>query len=94
MSKKLKIALVGTGIRGTSFWGKRLVDEYADILEFVGLSDINPGRLKYGKEFIGTNCPTFVNFDEMLAQTKPDLVIVTTVDSTHHDFIIKGLEFG
>ncbi len=94
MSKKLKIALVGTGIRGTSFWGKRLVDEYADILEFVGLSDINPGRLKYGKEFIGTNCPTFVNFDEMLVQTKPDLVIVTTVDSTHHDFIIKGLEFG
>ena len=23
--KKLKIALVGTGIRGTSFWGRRLV---------------------------------------------------------------------
>jgi hypothetical protein len=24
---KLKIALVGTGIRGITFWGKRLVDE-------------------------------------------------------------------
>ena len=75
MSKKLKIALVGTGIRGTSFWGKRLVDEYADILEFVGLSDINPGRLKYGKEFIGTNCHTFVNFYEMFVQTKTYFVI-------------------
>jgi predicted dehydrogenase len=25
---------------------------------------------------------------------KPDLLIVTTMDSTHHEFIIKGMEFG
>lgn len=93
-TKKLKVALVGTGIRGTSFWGKRLVEEYSDILEFVGFSDINPGRLAFGKEYIGTDCPTFTDFDKMLAKTKPDLVIVTTVDATHHEFIIKGLEFG
>lgn len=93
-TKKLKVALVGTGIRGTSFWGKRLVEEYSDILEFVGLSDINPGRLAFGKEYIGTDCPTFTDFDKMLTKTKPDLVIVTTVDATHHEFIIKGLEFG
>ncbi|MFG6685773.1 Gfo/Idh/MocA family oxidoreductase [Mariniflexile sp. HNIBRBA6329] len=93
-SKKLRIALVGTGIRGTSFWGKRLVDEYSDILEFVGLCDINPGRLEFAKKFIGTNCVTFVDFDAMLKKTKPDLIIVTTVDSTHHEFIIKGLESG
>lgn len=93
-TKKLRIVLVGTGIRGTSFWGKRLVDEYADILEFVGLSDINPGRLEYAKRKIGVNCETFVDFDAMLIKTKPDLIIVTTVDATHHKFIIKGLEFG
>ena len=93
-TKKLKVALVGTGIRGITFWGKRLVDEYSEILEFVGLSDINPGRLEYGKNYIGASCPTFVNFDEMLKSAKPDLVIVTTKDSTHHEFIIKGLEMG
>ena len=43
---------------------------------------------------MGVNCLTFVNFDEMLNTTKPDLIIVTTVDATHHKFIIKGLEFG
>lgn len=90
--KKLKVALVGTGIRGTTFWGKRLVDEYSDILEFVGLSDINPSRLEYGKKYIGAKCPTFVDFDEMMRKTDPDLLIVTTKDSTHHEFIIKGLE--
>jgi predicted dehydrogenase len=93
-TKKLRIVLVGTGIRGTGFWGKRLVDEYSDILEFVGLSDINPGRLQYAKGYMGVNCPTFVDFDKMLVTTKPDLIIVTTVDATHHEFIIKGLEFG
>ena len=91
---KKRVVLVGTGIRGTTFWGKRLVENYSDILEFVGLCDINPGRLEFGKEFIGVDCPTFTNFDEMIETTKPELVIVTTKDSTHHQFIIKGLEAG
>lgn len=91
---KKRIALVGTGIRGTTFWGKRLVENYDDILEFVGLCDINPGRLAFGKSFIGADCPTFTNFDEMLDKTKPELVIVTTKDSTHHEFVIKALNAG
>jgi len=91
---KLKVALVGTGVRGTSFWGRRLVEQYSDILEFVGLSDINPGRLQYGKEYMKVDCPTFLDFDEMVKTTKPDLIIVTTKDSTHHEFIIKALEMG
>ena len=91
---KLKIALVGTGVRGITFWGKRLVDTYPDILEFVGLSDINPSRLEYGRKYIGTNCPVFTNFENMVRDTKPDLIIVTTKDSNHHEYIIKGLEMG
>ncbi|RMG27475.1 MAG: gfo/Idh/MocA family oxidoreductase [Bacteroidetes bacterium] len=93
-NRKLRVVLVGTGIRGTSFWGRRLVQQYPDILEFVGLCDINPGRLAYAKTYMKVNCPTFTNFDEMIQQTKPDLVIVTTKDSTHHEFIIKGLDMG
>ena len=30
----------------------------------------------------------------MVSTSKPDLVIVTTKDSNHHEFIIKGLEMG
>ncbi len=91
---KLRVTLVGTGIRGSSFWGKRLVDEYSEILEFVGLCDNNPGRLEYSKNYIGANCKTYTDFNLMLNQQNPDLIIVTTVDSTHHQFIIKGLESG
>jgi len=93
-TEKLKVALIGTGIRGITFWGKRLVDEYSDILEFVGLSDSNSSRLQYGKNYIGAACPTFDNFETMVSTTRPDLIIVTTVDATHHEFIIKGLEMG
>ncbi|MDH5396947.1 MAG: Gfo/Idh/MocA family oxidoreductase [Cyclobacteriaceae bacterium] len=92
--EKLKVALVGTGVRGSSFWGKRLVDQYSDILEFVGISDINPGRLAYAKKYMGVKCETYINCDEMLAQAKPDLLIVTTKDSYHHEYIIKGLNAG
>ena len=91
---KTKIALVGTGIRGTTMWGRSIVQEYGDLVEFVGLCDINPGRLAFGKDFIGAECPTFTDFDEMLTRTSPDIVIVTTVDSTHHEFIVKALNFG
>ena len=92
VKKKLRVALVGTGVRGISFWGRRLVEQYPDILEFVGISDINPGRLAYAKEYMKVNCPTFVDFDEMISKTEPDLLIVTTKDSNHHEFIIKGLQ--
>ncbi|HHP7241392.1 MAG TPA: Gfo/Idh/MocA family oxidoreductase [Cyclobacteriaceae bacterium] len=91
---KLTVALVGTGIRGTGFWGKRLVDQYSEILEFVGLCDNNPGRLAYGLEYIGVSCPTYVDFEQMIKESKPDLVIVTTKDSNHHEFICKGLDMG
>jgi predicted dehydrogenase len=92
--EKRKIALVGTGIRGTTFWGRSIQNQYSDIIEFVGLCDINPGRLEYGKSFIGVECQTFTDFEKMMTTTKPDLLIVTTVDATHHEFVIKGLEMG
>jgi predicted dehydrogenase len=91
---KLKLALVGTGIRGTSCWGKPVMDGYGDLVEFVGLCDINPGRVAYAKKYMGVACNTYTDFDLMMKETKPDMLIVTTVDATHNQFIVKGLEYG
>lgn len=91
---KLRVALVGTGIRGNGFWGRRLVQNYENELEFVGLCDKNEGRVNFAPKMIGTDCPTFTDFDKMMNTVKPDMLIVTTMDSTHHEFVIKGLEFG
>lgn len=91
---KKRIALVGTGHRGTGFWGKPVVDNFGDIVEFVGLCDINPGRMAYAKQRMGVKCPTFTDFETMMKTVKPEVVIVTTVDATHHEFIIKAMEMG
>ncbi len=91
---KMRVALVGTGVRGISMWGKSVVEEYKKEVEFVGICDINPGRLEMAKGYMGVTCPTFTNFEKMMTETKPDMLIVTTVDSTHHEFIIKGMEMG
>ena len=93
-SQKTRLALVGTGIRGTTLWGKTLKERYGDTTEFVGLCDINKGRMEYAKKYIGVNCGEFLDFEQMVKQTKPDTVIVTTMDSTHHQYIIKALEMG
>lgn len=94
--EKLKVALVGTGSRGSETWGKRLVHPYKDYLEMVGLCDINPKRVAYAKSYIGINAPTYLakDFDRMVSETKPDVVIVTTVDAFHTKYAIRAMELG
>ncbi|RIJ48037.1 gfo/Idh/MocA family oxidoreductase [Maribellus luteus] len=94
--EKLKVVLIGTGVRGSEFWGKRLVDEYGDVLEFIGLVDHNESRLQYAATFIGVdkNCGLYTTFEDMIAANSPDLIMVTTTDATHHLYIIKALENG
>ncbi len=92
--KKIRLALVGTGARGSSLWGREIIKTFGEVTEFVGLSDINPGRLEYVKKMMNVTCPTYTNFEQMVKETKPDYVIVTTVDATHDEFIIKALNLG
>ena len=91
---KLKVALVGTGIRGSETWGKTVNDNYSDIIEFVGLCDINAKRMAFAKEHIGAECRTFTDFDEMVKKTSPDTVIVTTMDCFHAKYICRAMELG
>jgi predicted dehydrogenase len=89
-----RYAMIGTGHRGTGMWGKDIFDRYSNEIEFVGLCDKNGKRAEAGKKLIGANCPTFTNFDDMVAKTKPELLVVTTMDSTHHEFITRALAMG
>jgi len=91
---KKRIALVGTGSRGTSFMGKNIRDNFNDVAEFVGLCDINEGRVNYAKKLLGVDCQVFTDFNKMIKTVPIDLLFVATVDSTHDEFIIKGLLNG
>lgn len=91
---KLRMALVGTGSRGIGMWGRPVVQDYGSTVEVVGLCDVNPGRLAFAKERMGADCPTFTDFEKMVRESDPDVVTVTTVDSTHDRFIIGAMEMG
>jgi predicted dehydrogenase len=89
-----RYAIVGTGVRGIGMWGRALVAKYGDVLEFVGLCDVNPLRVEAAKKAIGVSCPTFTSLDAMLSQAKPDLLMVTTVDAAHESCIVQALDRG
>jgi predicted dehydrogenase len=97
---KTRYAFVGTGGRAISFI-EPLVTTYRDSNELVGLCDLSPARMAYYNELLAGDwayhsVPTFTadRFDEMLRSTKPDMVFVCTIDSTHHDYIVRALHAG
>jgi predicted dehydrogenase len=92
--KKFKVAIVGTGGRGALTWGLPVKEAYSDIVRHVGLCDINGKRAKAAQAIIGTDAPTFTDFDQMVRETKPDAVIVTTVDATHWRYTTRAMELG
>ncbi len=91
---KTRVCVVGTGIRGSSTWGMNLQRDVGELVEIVGLCDINPDRVKVAQRWMGGKIPTFTDFDQMINTTKPERVIVTTVDSTHYQFVCRAMELG
>jgi predicted dehydrogenase len=93
---KLRMALVGTGSRGSTTWGKDLLIQYADQLDMVALCDINPKRVDFAKRYIGTNAPVYLakDFNRMIQETNPDAVIITTTDCFHEEYVIRAMELG
>ncbi len=86
--------MVGTGERGIQTWGKPVVDECSDVVEIVGLCDINGLRAKAAQGLIGTKAPAYVDFEKMIAETKPDLVVITATDAAHCRYVVRALELG
>ena len=92
---RARVALVGTGIRGVRAFGEDVVRNYSDYAEFVALMDINPGRLRAGREWIGIpNCPIYTDLDTMLRETRPDIVFVISDDDTHEYITNRCMELG
>jgi len=94
MSKK-RYCVVGTGSR-SSMYINAILGKYKDIAELVAFCDSNPGRMQYYKDLNHLAIPTYkpTEFDKMIAENKPDTVIVTSMDRTHHLYIIRAMELG
>lgn len=93
-SRRERVALVGTGHRGAGMWGKELLAGWRDRVEMSALVDVNPRRAEAARTAIGTNAPIYTDLAAMLAEVKPDTVIVTSRDDTHDEIIVAALEAG
>ncbi len=99
MAKK-KYVLVGSGGRAEFFYGA-IASTYRETSELTAFCDTNQTRMDYANKLLEekykynrVNTYKAHEFDEMIAAEKPDAVIVTSVDRTHHRYIIRAMELG
>jgi predicted dehydrogenase len=94
-----RYAIVGLGGRSRMYY-EGLATTYRRSAELVGFCDVNHTRMAYANRVLAdydvAPVPTYgaEDFDRMIAETKPDTLIVTSVDRTHHRYIIRSLELG
>lgn len=95
-----RYALVGTGGRA-GMYVDAIYGQYPEHAMLVGLCDLSQTRMDWynaqiAEKFDAAPLPTYHadHFDRMIAETQPDVVIVTSMDSTHHTYITRAMQLG
>ena len=94
-----RYAQVGVGGRARFFY-QAVAGDFADQAQMVAFCDVNQTRLDYANRLLqaasGEQVPTYLaqDFDRMVAETTPEAVIVTSIDRTHHRYIVRAMELG
>ena len=95
---KKKFAQVGLGSR-SMMYHDAILNQYSGTCEMVAVCDSNQGRISLRQEWCkehGSDVRGYIatEFEQMILDTKPDAVIVTTMDSTHDYYICRAMEMG
>lgn len=99
MTDRKRYAIVGTGSRA-GMYVKAITSAYADVAELVGFCDYSQTRMNWYNRQLASldmaSVPTYPaeQFDRMIAESRPDTVIVATVDATHHEYITRAMALG
>lgn len=95
-----KYVLVGTGGRA-SMYISALCKDFKAKGQLLAVCDTNQARMDFYNEQIQQEyqlpaVKTYLahQFDRMIAEQKPDAVIVTSMDRTHHQYICRAMELG
>jgi len=99
-NSKKRYAIVGLGARARMFTDA-LAGTFSDNSEIVGLCDISPTRIEWHNNRLREehdHAPVqgyhADDFEKMIAEQKPDTIIVTTFDALHHEYIIRAMNAG
>ncbi|MEK0313394.1 Gfo/Idh/MocA family protein [Cohnella sp. 56] len=99
MAKKTYVQ-VGAGGRAEFFYAA-IATTFRETSELLAFCDINRTRMDYANKLLSEKygypaVRTYSSdeFERMIEAEKPDAVIVTSVDRTHHAYIVRALELG
>jgi len=97
-SSRRRYAVVGVGSR-SEMYTRAITGRYGDVAELVGLCDKNRARMELRKSELPEGYGDVAaypadEFDRMVTETKPDTVIVTSMDVTHSDYIVRAMRLG
>ena len=91
-----RYAVCGVSARAIGMFIKPMVERFYHNSQLVGLLDIDPRRFEVCKEKIPQtqNVATYLpeQFEQMIEEQKPDVLVVVGVDRTHARYIVGGLE--
>src|SRR5262249_1355992 len=87
---EMRVAVIGLGNAGTTLHLPALAGLQG--VEAVGAMDLDPARREQGKAKFGI--PVFSDFDELLSQARPDVVMVGTPPGSHADYCLRSLAAG
>ncbi len=100
MLAQKRYAVVGTGGRSSMFI-MALASDFKDAGKLAAFCDVNQSRMDFYNKMLATDhgmapIPTYRadQFDRMIAEQKPDTVIVTSIDRTHHEYICRSMKLG
>jgi predicted dehydrogenase len=100
MNRKRRYAVVGTGGRAGMFI-QAITTTYRQSCELVALCDLSRTRMDWHNRRIRSQAgldpvPAYpaAQFDAMIRDTRPDTVIVATIDATHHLYITRAMALG
>ncbi len=100
MAQRKRFAQVGMGARASLYY-EAIAGKFKEETELVGFCDTNQARMDLANRAIAGTfgarpVPTYAfdRFDEMVRKERPDVVIVTSIDRTHHAYIVRAMELG
>lgn len=96
MERRKRYAVCGVSNRGLNMFIGPLLRTFQEHAELVGLLDVDPRRFEVCARLYpeAASIPVFLGeeaFDRMVAETRPDGIIVAGMDSTHATYILKAL---
>jgi predicted dehydrogenase len=98
--QRKRYAIVGTGGRA-GMYVEAIAGQFQQDATLVGLCDLSQTRMDWYNQQLADeyDLPAVATyhadeFERMVAETRPDVVIVTSMDSTHHLYINRAMELG